>query len=219
MKIVGIFGSIRTNGNTDWMLNTLLGSAEAEGAHVNKIFLRDFKHIEWCTGCDACHTNGGNCVIKDDMQKIYPKLLESDIMVLGCPNYFKGVSALTKNFIDRTNAFVRVKPRKLLDRYAIGMCVGGEELEDTQHCIDQLMRFFKGHKMKVLCMVKARADKLREISSDIELEKILSNIGKKLAKNELDAISSMENIVSEKHSLTFFKTDNSIGKSTGTLTT
>jgi len=201
------------------MLNALLDSADAEGARVNKIFLRDFKHIEWCTGCDVCHTNGGSCVIKDDMQKIYPKLLESDIIVLGCPNYFKGVSALTKNFMDRTNAFVRVKPRRLRDKYAIGICVGGEELEDTQHCIDQLMRFFRGHKMKVLCMVKARADKLREISTNIELEKILGNIGEKLARNELNAISSMENIIGEKHSLSFFKTDNSIGTCSGTLTT
>jgi multimeric flavodoxin WrbA len=205
MNIVGIFGSMRRNGNSEWMLNSLLDSAKAEGSDVKKIFLRDFKHFEWCKGCDACHMNGGNCVIKDDMQQIYPKLLESDIMVLGCPNYFKGVCALTKNFMDRTNAFVRVKPRRLLGKYAIGMCVGGEELEDTQHCIDQLMRFFKGHKMRVLCMVKARADKLREISTNIELEKILGDIGEKLARNELNAISSMENIVGEKHSLTFYK--------------
>jgi multimeric flavodoxin WrbA len=187
------------------MLNTLLSSAEAEGAHVNKIVLRDFKHIEWCTGCDACHTNGGNCVIKDDMQKIYPKLLESDIMVLGCPNYFKSVSALTKNFMDRTNAFVRVKPRRLQDRYAIGMCVGGEELEDTQHCIDQLTRFFKGHKMKILCMVRARAEKPGEIANDVELGRMLSDIGEKLARNELKAISDMQK--TQRHSISFFKID------------
>ncbi|MCJ7631188.1 flavodoxin family protein [Candidatus Bathyarchaeota archaeon] len=218
MRITGIYGSIRPKGNTDWMLSTLLDSSETEGADVNKIFLRDFKHIEWCTGCDCCHTNGGTCIIKDDMQEIYPKLIKSDIIILGCPNYFKGVSALTKNFMDRTNAFVRVKPCKLLNKYAIGMCVGGEELEDTQHCIDQLARFFKGHKMKTLCMLKARADKPGEISNDIELERILVDIGNKLAKNELDIVSGMPSIRTEKHSMSFFDIANSM-EPNGTLMT
>ena len=69
MKIVGIFGSIRV-GNTDWMANRLLDSAETNGAHVHRIFLRDFDHIEWCRGCNLCHTNGGKCIIDYDMQKI-----------------------------------------------------------------------------------------------------------------------------------------------------
>ncbi len=205
MKITGIYGSIRPNGNTDWMLNTLLDSAKAEGAQINKIVLRDFKHIEWCTGCDVCHTNDGTCVINDDMQKIYPLLKEAEIIVLGCPNYFKGVSALTKNFMDRTNAFVRVKPRILQDKVASGMCVGGEELEDTQHCIEQLARFFKGHKMKTLCMVKAKADKPREISADSKLERILGELGKKLARNEFEILSTLKKEITEKHAINLFR--------------
>lgn len=190
MKILGIFGSMRANGNSDWIINKVLDSAKEEGAQIGKIFLREC-HIKYCTGCDSCHNNEGNCVITDDdMQKIYPKLLEANVVVVGCPNYFKNVSALTKNFIDRTNAFVRVKPRKLEGKYAIGLCVGGEELEDTQHCEDALARFFKGHGMKILSMVKARADELGSISSNTELERKLIEIGKGVVKNEIDAMTS-----------------------------
>jgi multimeric flavodoxin WrbA len=138
------------------------------------------------------------------MQKIYPKLLETDVIVVGCPNYFKNVSALTKNFIDRTNAFVRVKPRKLEGKYAIGLCVGGEELEDTQHCADALIRFFKAHRMRILLMVKAKADELGSISNNTELGKKLVEIGKKIAKNEIDVMTSTTDIVNEKYSIAFF---------------
>jgi multimeric flavodoxin WrbA len=189
MKIVGICGSMRANGNSEWMVDKILESANNEGAQVKKILLRDFD-IEYCTGCDACHNNGGNCVINDDMQKIYPLLLEADVIVVGSPNYFKNVSALMKNFIDRTNAFVRVKPRKLEGKFAIGVSVGGEELEDTQHCEDALVRFFKGHKMKIFCMVKAKGDEIGSISSNLELKTKLTDIGKKLGKNDVGSMFS-----------------------------
>jgi len=180
---------MRAKGNSEWMVDKILDSAKEEGAQINKILLRDFD-IEYCTGCDACHNNGGNCVINDDMQKIYPLLLEADVIVVGSPNYFKNVSALMKNFIDRTNAFVRVKPRKLECKYAIGLCVGGEELEDTQHCEDALARFFKSHKMKILCMVKAKGDEMGSISSNLELKTKLTDIGKKIAEGDFTRFTS-----------------------------
>ena len=180
MKILGVFGSTRKNGNSDWMINSVLNSAENEGAEVDRVFLRDLD-IKFCNGCDACHLNNGKRVIDDDMHKIYPKLLEANVIIVGSPNYFKNVSALTKNFIDRTNAFVRVKPRLLEGKYAVGMSVGGEELEDTQYCEDALARFFKGHRMKILTMIKAKADELDAINKNKELAEHLNAIGKKIA--------------------------------------
>jgi multimeric flavodoxin WrbA len=205
MKIIGVSGSIRPNGNTDWMVNTVLDAAQSAGAQVDKVFLREHQ-IKYCTACDACHNNGGNCAIKDDaMQQITPRLLEADVIVIGAPNYFKNVSALTKNFMDRLNAATRARPKRLLvDKIAIGLCVGGEELQDTQYCEDAMLRFFKGQKMKTIAMIKARADKPGEVASNSDLEKLLKEIGKKLGKNEIDLIMAMKNIP-EKHSVTFFK--------------
>lgn len=188
MKIIGIFGSMRENGNSDWMVDKLLNSAESEGAQVERFFLRELK-IGQCTGCDKCATTG-KCVLKDDMQEIYPKLIESKVIIVGCPNYFKNVNGLTKVFIDRTNPLVRLE-RKLKDKYAIGLLVGGEELEDTQYCEDALARFFKGHKMKILLMVKARADKPGEASKIAALENKLVELGKKIARNDAEIMDSI----------------------------
>ena len=156
MKILGICGSMRKKSNSEWMLRKVLDSAQDETVETDMVLLRKLD-IKYCNGCDACSKSGGKCVIDDDMQKIYSKLLKSDIIIVSSPNYFKNVSALMKNFIDRTNAFVRVKPRKLRGHYALGQCVGGQKLEDTQHCEDALVRFFEGHRMKILRMVKAKA--------------------------------------------------------------
>lgn len=189
MRVIGVCGSMRKNGNSEWMLRKILDVAKNEKVQTDIVLLRDL-NIKCCMGRDTCHKNGGNCVIEDDMQEIYPKLEKADIIVVGCPNYFKNVSALMKNFIDRTNAFVRVNPRKLEGKYALGLCVGGEELEDTQHCENALIRFFDSHRMKILCMVKAKADEPGSISSNSGLEKKLVEIGKKIAMNNIDNMTS-----------------------------
>ena len=181
MKIVGIFGSMRKNGNSDWMLNTLLNSAQAEGAEVERIVLRDLE-FGHCTGCDSC-AETGKCCLKDDMQKVYPKLIGAKVIVVASPNYFKNVSGLTKMFIDRTNALLRLD-RQLKKRYGIGLLVGGEELEDTQYCEDALNRFFKGHKMKTLRMIKARADERGKASEIKALENELTQVGKAIASED-----------------------------------
>jgi multimeric flavodoxin WrbA len=189
MKIIGICGSMRKKSNSEWMVRKVLDSARSEGVSTDLVLLRDL-NIEYCNGCDSCFRNGGGCVIDDDMQDIYPRLLEADVIVLGTPNYFRNVSALTKNFMDRTNALIKGEPGSLQGKYAIGLCVGGQPLEDTQHCERVLINFFRSHKMKILCTVKARADEPNSISEDRELEKQLTGIGKKIAVKNMDDVTS-----------------------------
>lgn len=189
MKILGICGSMRKKSNSEWMLRKVLESAQKEKAETEIVLLRTL-NIKYCNGCDVCAQNGGKCVINDDMQEIYFKLRNANVIIVSSPNYFKNVTALMKNFIDRTNAFVRVKPRKMKNKYAIGLCVGGEELEDTQHCEDALVRFFEGHRMKILSMVKAKADKPGSINENTELEKKLVFLGRRIASDKIDGMDT-----------------------------
>jgi multimeric flavodoxin WrbA len=53
-----------------------------------------------CHGCDAT----GVCVVKDDMQSIYPKLTEADVIILASPIFFYGVTAWAKALVDRSQA-------------------------------------------------------------------------------------------------------------------
>jgi len=100
MKVLGLFGSPRRGGNTDLLLEKALQGAESEGAEVERVYLTDYA-ITPCKECHGCDQTG-HCVIPDDMQKIYPKLLEADIIILASPIFFYGVTAWAKALIDRS---------------------------------------------------------------------------------------------------------------------
>ena len=102
MKVLGLFGSPRRGGNTEILLEEALKGAEKEGAEAERIHLTDFNIVP-CRECLQCF-NDGKCIILDDMQKIYPKLLEADIIILASPIFFYGVTAWAKALIDRCQA-------------------------------------------------------------------------------------------------------------------
>ncbi len=55
-----------------------------------------------CTGCSSCSLRTpGECVVKDDMQEIFRKLVASDVLVLATPVRFGSYCAELKKVIDR----------------------------------------------------------------------------------------------------------------------
>ncbi|MBA4422213.1 MAG: flavodoxin family protein [Syntrophus sp. (in: bacteria)] len=101
-KVLGIFGSPRRGGNTDLLLKETLKGAAAEGARAEEIRLCDFR-ITPCRECLSCF-NDGACVIPDDMQGIYPRLLKADIVILASPIFFYGITGWAKAMVDRSQA-------------------------------------------------------------------------------------------------------------------
>jgi multimeric flavodoxin WrbA len=102
LKVLGLFGSPRKGGNTEILLEEALKGAAMEGAEVERLHLTDFT-ITPCKECHGCD-NTGKCVILDDMQRIYPKLLEADIIILASPIFFYGITAWAKALVDRCQA-------------------------------------------------------------------------------------------------------------------
>ena len=98
-KILGIMGSPRKGGNTDVLVSEMLKGAKKEGAKTNKIYLKN-KIIRECNGCHVCW-EGKPCNKKDDMNKLYSKIAESDCIIFGTPVYWYGPTALIKAMIDR----------------------------------------------------------------------------------------------------------------------
>lgn len=102
LNIMALYGSPRKGGNTGMLLNEFLKGAVSEGAAVDRLTIHDVV-ISPCRGCLACFQNG-RCIIADDMEQIYPRLLAADIVVLASPVYFYGVTGGTKILIDRAQA-------------------------------------------------------------------------------------------------------------------
>jgi multimeric flavodoxin WrbA len=104
MKFIGILGSAREGGNTEVMLDAALEEAQKNGVSVDKIPLRG-KAVAPCDGCGGC-TGTGRCIIDDDAQEIYQKMLESDGIIWATPVYFWSMSGQTKTLMDRTYALL-----------------------------------------------------------------------------------------------------------------
>jgi len=150
MKIIGISGSPRDK-NTNCMLRTVL---DATNQKYELILLKD-KKIQPCNACRKC-SGTNNCVINDDMQEIYDKLSEADIIVLGSPTYFDNVTGIMKNFIDRCLPFYAA--RELEGKKVALVAVGNDDDNSVKGCIRALEGFCKHMRLQIVESVYATHD-------------------------------------------------------------
>jgi multimeric flavodoxin WrbA len=105
MRVLALNSSPRGTGEskTELMLNRLVEGMRDAGAEVEVVNLRE-KNIKNCIGCYTCWTKTpGQCIHKDDMTKeLFPKWLESDLVVYATPLYNYTVNATLKAFMERT---------------------------------------------------------------------------------------------------------------------
>lgn len=103
IKCLCIGCSPRKGGNTDILLQKAMEGAEAGGAETEVIYLRDFRFSP-CIACDGCR-KAGECIVSDELQLIYPKLLAADRIILAAPIFSMGINAQAKALIDRAQRF------------------------------------------------------------------------------------------------------------------
>ncbi len=100
MKIAVFNGSPRKE-NTAAMVEAFRDGAEAAGHEVQVLHVGQMK-IGGCLGCEYCHTKGeGNCVQKDDIEKILPAYKEADMVVFASPIYYFTMTAQMEAAIQR----------------------------------------------------------------------------------------------------------------------
>ncbi len=97
MKILGICGSPRQKGNTEYLINYSL--EQMPGMQTEIVALND-KNIAPCSGCYQC-AELKRCAIKDDFEEIFAKMIGAHGIVLGSPVYHGGVTANLKALLDR----------------------------------------------------------------------------------------------------------------------
>jgi multimeric flavodoxin WrbA len=102
MTILALQGSPRRDGNTATLLGAFLEGIRESGAQqIHEVGLHGLK-IHPCRNCDACRRMKDRyCVIDDDMQGLFVRFIESEMLVMASPVYWWNVSAQAKLFIDR----------------------------------------------------------------------------------------------------------------------
>jgi len=101
--ILAIYGSPRREGNSSLLLKSAVRGVREAGSTVEEVFLRDLR-MSPCLEIYGCKKEG-RCVIRDDFQQIYDRLLECDALMLASPVFFYTVSAHTKILMDRCQSF------------------------------------------------------------------------------------------------------------------
>ena len=186
MKVLGIMGSPRVKGNTDLLLDEALKGAQSRQVEVEKLVVDKMK-ITPCREYYGC-LKDGNCVIRDDMDIIYPKLVEADGIIVASPMFFYGVTAQLKALIDRCQALWarRYVLKTLPDSKKKGVFIGvgatkGKQL--FEGAILTIKYFFQAFGVEYADELLVRGvDKKGEIKEHSEALAEAFELGKRLAQ-------------------------------------
>ena len=107
MKTLIINGSLKGEASHSYMdASRFARGIEATADAQTEVVELKNMNISHCVGCFGCwKVTPGQCVIRDDMDIIRDKIMESDNIILSFPLYFFGVSSKMKTMLDRLLPF------------------------------------------------------------------------------------------------------------------
>ena len=182
-RILILKGSPREKGNSSVLAEQVSAGAQEAGADVESIYLHSLD-IRACDACDEC-AGTGMCVIKDDMQSLYPKIANADAIVLASPVYWFTISAQLKLCIDRLYAFQSSHWKEFAGKKAaIVLTYGDSDLYTSGginaiHTFETMFRFLG---MKIDGMVYGTASDIGDVQKQPELMERAHKLGQKLAQ-------------------------------------
>ncbi|MHA1270919.1 MAG: flavodoxin family protein [Candidatus Helarchaeota archaeon] len=178
-KILGIIGSHRKEQkNTYYLVEKVLKVAGKGDEFETEIITLGDKNLQYCNSCFSC--NHGPCPIEDDMQKIYPKLIEADAIILGSPVYIYNVSARMKTFIDRSRAVLFRKDVSLKGKIGAGVIVGFVRNAGSESTANALRNFFEVHQMFYAGTVIGNSGRKGGVTTDDVGKMFARQIGKRI---------------------------------------
>jgi multimeric flavodoxin WrbA len=179
VKVLGISGSPRGGGNTDYAVKRVLRRLRELLSDVETEFIRvaDY-HIEHCRGCRYC-MEAVECAIKDDdLDLIVDKMLEADLVVLGSPVYWWGPPGVLKDLIDRTHGFYPDEERFQGKRVAL-ISVAAQSGYPSH---ERIMGWLRHYGAEYVAKVRLRAREIGELERKPHELRKLGEFAETLAK-------------------------------------
>ena len=140
--------------------------------------------INPCDACDVCRQGNNECIIDDDMQELYPKLRDTDALVIASPIYYFTVSAQTKLFMDRWYAMGKAYETALNGKQ-IGIVLTYEATDPfNSGAVNAIRTFqdtFKYLGAHIAGMVYGSATEAGEIEANRDLMEKAYEMGQQLA--------------------------------------
>ncbi|MFO7752691.1 MAG: flavodoxin family protein [Desulfobacteraceae bacterium] len=146
MKVVAFNGSPRKDGNTSYLLKTVLRVLEDNGIET-EYFQVGGKPLRGCTACFQCAENQDKkcSVTSDKLNEYLEKMIQADGILVGSPTYFSDLSSETKALLDRA-CFVALQNGGLFRKKA-GAAVVAQRRGGAVHVMDSILKPFQMSEM------------------------------------------------------------------------
>jgi len=166
MRILAFVGSPRKGSNTDILIEETLRGLKMGGHAYEKIYLYQYE-IAPCIDCRKCKKGDCVCIIKDDMQQVYPKMDRADLIIFGTPNYWYGPTAKMKLLIDRMRPYIA--SNRLKGKKAVVITPAAEGKNACGPMSEMFRMSFEYLEMEFAGKILAKAYERGEIKNDHEV--------------------------------------------------
>ena len=141
MKVLGISGSPRQEGNTELLVNTALGVLAENGLETEFLSLAH-RSIQPCLACGGCMKSDVIQCLQDDpaFDGILEKFAAADGILIGSPVYFGSATPQTMSLLDRVGYVSRRHPQLL--RRKVGAAIVFARRAGQNFTFAQLNYFF-----------------------------------------------------------------------------
>ena len=182
MKILGINGSARENGNTAMMIERVFQTLRDKGFDCEMVQLSR-ERIRGCSACDTCsRVKNEKCEIDDDIvNPLIQKMKMVDCIILGSPVYFSNISPEMKAVIDRAGRVCKANDYLLKNK--IGAAVVAVRRAGAMPAFNDLNYFFLVEQMIVpgssywnLCIGRDVGDVANDVEGMRTMDDLANNI-------------------------------------------
>ena len=177
MKVLLVNGSPNGHGCTYTALKEIEKTLRAEGVETEMFYLGN-KPIGGCLGCGACKKLG-KCVQEDVVNKLLPKALEADGIVLGAPVHYASAAGQASCAYDRLFVMSNGAFANKLGAAVVSCRRGG-----ATATFDQLNKYFTISNMPVVSGTywnQVHGNTPDEVKQDLEGMQNMRAIGRNMA--------------------------------------
>lgn len=174
MDVLGLVASPRKGGNTDLLVDAILGGAQGRGHRIGKLYLYDCG-IGPCVDCRGCKRDERLCIVEDGMQEIYDRLDAADVIVFGTPVYWYGPSGTMKQMFDRLRPYFA--NGRLKGKRAILAAPAGDGPAEADLLVEMFRRSLAALEVRLLGQVLGTGYDERDILADVRAMESAAALG------------------------------------------
>jgi multimeric flavodoxin WrbA len=161
VRVLGISGSPRQNGNTDRVVDAVVAHLARQGGVDAEFYGLARRDVNLCTGCvEVCHPGYSSpraeaarslpwtlCRHSDAITELLGKMAGADVILIGSPVYFGDVSGLLKTLMDRSTSLIEVGEdgrygSALAGKTGGAIAVGGARHGGQEATLEQIFTYF-----------------------------------------------------------------------------